>query len=64
MALLIDPHEARFPERAVVLPGGNDVPEPPYSSCFHLDSKGKACFSAAGVRGATGFCMGRRWGFE
>ncbi len=49
LKLVCEHYATRFPERATVLPGGDDVPEPPYSSCFHLDSKGRACFSVAGA---------------
>ncbi len=48
-----NPYE--WPHHAVVLPGGDDNPyageeRPPLSSCFHLDSLGRACFSAAGAK--------------
>ncbi len=47
--LLTDSHYGLLPSRAVVLPGGDDVPGPRLSSCFHLDSKGKACFTEEGA---------------
>ncbi len=53
MDAMFDAEEPLLPWRAVVLPGGDDVPGPapleeddgappqPLSSCFHLDSHGK-----------------------